>query len=77
MRDEALPLPTLGSDVPALTRAYGRGNLCCVRPGGGSLDTELLDLDGDGLLDLMVGRLCDDTEVGVTRWDVYKGTCRP
>jgi hypothetical protein len=34
-----------------------------------------LDLDGDGLVELVVTRDCLDPAVGETRWNVHKAVC--
>ncbi|MDP2304929.1 MAG: putative metal-binding motif-containing protein [Pseudomonadota bacterium] len=36
---------------------------------------EVLDLDGDGLYDLVVFDVCEDDELGVTHWMYYAGAC--
>ena len=35
----------------------------------------MLDLNGDGLLDLVVTDEDRGNQVGVTKWHVYRGTC--
>jgi hypothetical protein len=42
-------------------------------PGGQPVGYDLLDLVGDGHLDLVVTSDCGDAAVGATRWDVFAG----
>ncbi|MCB9663464.1 MAG: VCBS repeat-containing protein [Alphaproteobacteria bacterium] len=69
-------VPALGPTFPEL--AYAKFNIACPdRPGTGALSGSLIDLDGDGLQDLVFHRYCDDTSVGTSTWRVHKGVCLP
>ena len=53
------------------------GNTCADGSGGGTAlwYYTLLDLDGDGLVDLVVtADTCTSEDVGTSRWDVYRNT---
>ena len=40
---------------------------------GTSIDWTILDVDGDGLIDLL--NAAGDPPTGVSRWELYAGTC--
>ncbi len=61
------PIPTLSQPLDALS---GESNFC----GSGYQFWSTVDIDGDGKLDLVQTSSCADTSVGVTHWEVYKGT---
>jgi hypothetical protein len=72
--EAAFALPDVGGDAThhAFANIAGSGNL----PAGGYHTWATLDLDGDGLLDLVRTLVVGDPTVGNARWLVYSGACR-